>query len=153
MAKTNIIIMVSIVALLSFSCDTNAQKSKPTSLQTKKQECVQTFIQNNETDTTEITPKKKFIRIENGFKETNFESTNFSSALPTMDIAFDVAFTIMSGIYGKEHCMKYYPYKGYLLNNSVWIFYGTMPEVREGGFPYIEINKHDGRVLRLTHYK
>ena len=37
MAKTNIIIMVSIVALLSFSCDTNAQKTKPTSLQTKKQ--------------------------------------------------------------------------------------------------------------------
>ncbi|MGN0228265.1 MAG: NTF2 fold immunity protein [Muribaculaceae bacterium] len=25
--------------------------------------------------------------------------------------------------------------------------------VKEGGFPYIEINKRDGKVLRLTHYK
>lgn len=142
---SNIIFVLIVMYLLS--CDNRAKSSGLSSMQSFAQSSVQT------TDTTDVASKQKFIKVENGFKDHGFEATEFGDALPTMDIAFDVAFSILSGIYGKEHCENYFPYEGYLLRDSVWVFYGTMPVVKEGGFPYIEINKRDGKVLRLTHYK
>lgn len=143
--------MLALVFMLLLSCNNSVQSSKEESKQTTVQVSVQTIQQDNLRDTADVIDKPMFIHVDNGFKEDS--STYFTDALPNMDIAFHVAFTILSGIYGKDHCEEYYPYKGYLLNNSVWVFYGTKQTLTEGGFPYIEINKHDGKVIRLTHYK
>lgn len=72
----------------------------------------------------------------------------FPDVLPTYDRAFDVAYVILSQFYGTR-CSKYYPYTAYLYNDSIWIIKGSRDRISEGGCPYIELNKHDGRVLTI----
>ena len=98
--------------------------------------------------------EQKLIIIDDGylFSGDGIDLDNFDM-LPTIDIAFDVAFSVLKGIYGEKECAKFYPYKGYLLNDSVWVIYGSMPRLVEGGFPYIELNRHTGCVMKVLHTK
>ena len=74
------------------------------------------------------------------------------NVIPTIEVAYAVALPILQCIY-KKNFEEHMPFNGYLLNDSVWVIYGTNPQALEGGYPYIEIDKHDGRVLKITHTK
>ena len=80
-----------------------------------------------------------------------FDLIHFN-VIPTIDVAFDVALPILKSVYHKDF-EKNMPFKGYLKNDSIWVVYGSTPQLVEGGFPYIEISKHDGRILKITHTK
>ncbi len=71
--------------------------------------------------------------------------------VPDLNVAIDVALPILETIY-KKSFEKNMPFKGYLKNDSIWVTYGSTPLV-EGGFPYIEINKHTGQVMKIIHTK
>ena len=77
--------------------------------------------------------------------------------LPTLDVAFQVALPILKAAYETDFKGNM-PFKGYLANDSVWVIYGSSPRTadgryKEGGFPYIELNKRDARVIRMIHTK
>ena len=73
--------------------------------------------------------------------------------VPNEETAKKVAEAIWLPIYGdKVENLK--PYKAFLSNdNKIWIVEGTLPKGRLGGVPYIEINKKDCRILKVTHGK
>lgn len=80
-----------------------------------------------------------------------FDLTHFN-VIPTIDVAFDVALPILKSVYNKDF-KENMPFKGYLKNDSIWVVYGSTPHLIESGYPYIEISKHDGRILKITHTK
>lgn len=80
-----------------------------------------------------------------------FDLTHFN-VIPTIDVAFDVALPVLKSVYNKDF-EKNMPFKGYLKGDSIWVVYGSAPQLTEGGYPYIEISKHDGRILKITHTK
>jgi hypothetical protein len=45
------------------------------------------------------------------------------------------------------------PFKAELKDSSVWIVKGTLPRGLKGGTAYIEIQKRDCKILKVTHYK
>ncbi|OGX92293.1 hypothetical protein BEN49_16430 [Hymenobacter coccineus] len=56
-------------------------------------------------------------------------------------------------IYGKSIEEKK-SFQVVLYDNEVWVVQGTLPKRYElGGVAYIEINKKDGRILKITHGK
>lgn len=80
-----------------------------------------------------------------------FDLSHFN-VIPTIDVAFDVALPVLKSVYNKDF-EKNMPFKGYLKDDSIWVVYGSTPQLIEGGYPYIEISKHDGRILKITHTK
>ena len=72
--------------------------------------------------------------------------------LTDYEMAFNVAYPILSHWSG-HNMGKYYPYRAYLYKDSVWIISGSVLGANgkpiEGGAPYIELSKHDGRVLKI----
>ena len=91
----------------------------------------------------------RVIEVSTGNRFTSeSEQRRFPDVLPTYDRAFDVAYVILSQFYGSR-CSKYYPYTAYLYNDSIWIIKGSRNRISEGECPYIELNKHDGRVLTI----
>lgn len=74
-----------------------------------------------------------------------------TDVLPTLDVAFQVALPILQARYNKT--FEDYDFKGYLANDSIWVIYGNLKQHVEGGSPYIELNKNDGRVVEITHTK
>ena len=77
---------------------------------------------------------------------------NYFDLVPNLDVAIEVALPILENIY-KKSFKEYMPFKGYLKNDSIWVLYGSTTPLVEGGFPYIEINKHTGQVLKIIHSK
>ena len=77
--------------------------------------------------------------------------SSVANVLPTLDVAFQVAFPILQAKY--HDTFESYTFKGYLANDSIWVIYGNFKQLVEGGGPYIELNKKDGRVLVITHSK
>lgn len=74
-----------------------------------------------------------------------------TDVLPTLDVAFQVALPILQARYNKT--FEDYNFKGYLANDSIWVIYGFLAKPIEGGGPYIELNKNNGRVMEITHTK
>lgn len=75
----------------------------------------------------------------------------FENLLPNLDVAFQVAYPILRALYNTD--FEEYNFKGYLANDSIWVIYGDLKRLTEGGGPYIELNKNDGRVMVITHTK
>ena len=74
--------------------------------------------------------------------------------VPTADVAKKIAEAVWVPIYGKEHIEEEKPFQAVLTNNEVWVVQGSLPKGHTlGGTAYIEINKLDGRILRVTHGK
>lgn len=71
--------------------------------------------------------------------------------LPTLDVAYKVALPILQSRYNSS--FENYEFQGYLANDSIWVIYGNLIQLVEGGGPYIELNKNDGRVVVITHTK
>jgi hypothetical protein len=72
--------------------------------------------------------------------------------VPDQETAVKIAEAIWLPIYG-EKVLNFKPYKAVLKDNTVWIVEGTSPKGMKGGTPYIEINKEDCRVIKVTHGK
>jgi hypothetical protein len=55
-------------------------------------------------------------------------------------------------VYGKK-IFRAKPFKSRLVGDSVWIVSGSLRHDIEGGVPYAEIKKSNGKVLKITHTK
>jgi len=71
--------------------------------------------------------------------------------IPDKATAIKVAEAVWLPIYGDKVKNKK-PYK-IKLENGVWYIEGTLPQNCTGGVPYIEIQKKDGKVLKVMHGK
>jgi len=71
--------------------------------------------------------------------------------VPDKSTAIKIATAVWFPIYG-ERIYKKKPYKIKLLK-GIWIVEGSMSKDVEGGVPYIEIQKKDGKILKVSHGK
>ena len=93
--------------------------------------------------------------------DENLTSNNYSDfegyfpktgLVPTADIAFQIAETILKNIYGEETIEREKPF--YInLKNDIWIIEGHLEEDFLGGVAYIEIRKSNGEILKVIHTK
>jgi hypothetical protein len=74
-----------------------------------------------------------------------------SGFVPNKITAIKIAETIWLPIYG-ERIYRKKPYT-VKLKNGVWIIEGTLPTNSKGGVPYIEIQKTDGKILKVMYGK
>ena len=74
-----------------------------------------------------------------------------SGFVPNKTTAIKIAEAVWLPIYG-ESIYKKRPYT-VKLKNGVWIIEGTLPSASKGGVPYIEIQKADGKILKVIHGK
>lgn len=79
-------------------------------------------------------------------------------AVPNSETAKKIAFAVLVPIYGNS-IYKQSPLQCNLVKDSIWVVTGSMPKskpggpVFSGGVAYIEIQKKDCKVLRITHGK
>ena len=71
--------------------------------------------------------------------------------VPNEETAIKIAEAIWLPIYG-ENIYQNKPFKA-RLKNKIWIVEGSVPIEAEGGAPYIEIQRSNCKVLKVTHYK
>ena len=106
---------------------------------------------------------KEEIRIERvGFVIDNNLSTSHYSRIdgytpkegfvPDADMAFQIAEIILMKIYGKEQIEKQRPFYVKLKDN-IWYIKGHLDDGLRGGVAYIEIQKNDGKILKVIHEK
>jgi hypothetical protein len=84
-----------------------------------------------------------------------FAQTSFipeDGLVPNKETAIKIAEAIWLPIYGKS-IKKSKPFVAKLKDNEVWIVEGTLKRGFSGGVPYIEINKADGKIIRVIHTK
>jgi hypothetical protein len=79
-------------------------------------------------------------------------STQTDAVVPDGRTAIRIALAVWGPIYGDKHIEGEKPYVA-RLRNGVWTVEGSLPKDWVGGTAYIEINKADGKVLKVTHYK
>jgi hypothetical protein len=72
--------------------------------------------------------------------------------IPNEGTAIKVAEAVWLPIYG-DRIYKSKPFKAVLRDSAIWIVEGTLKENQKGGYPYIEIQKSDGKILKVTHSK
>jgi hypothetical protein len=72
--------------------------------------------------------------------------------IPDAQTAEKIAEAVWIPIYGKDRVDSKKPFTSKLSNNSVWIVQGTV-KTEKGGAPYIEIQKNDGKILKVLHGK
>lgn len=73
--------------------------------------------------------------------------------VPNEEVAIKIAEAVWLPVYGdKIYGSK--PFVAKLKDSSVWVVRGTLPSYYEfGGVPYIEIQKKDCKILKVTHGK
>ena len=71
--------------------------------------------------------------------------------VPDDTTAIKIAEAVWLPIYGNIIYSKK-PFKA-VLKKGVWIVEGTLPRNYQGGVPYIEIQKKDGKILKVIHGK
>jgi predicted amino acid dehydrogenase len=103
-----------------------------------------------------ISIAKDWVKVDSAyaeFRSRNLEPSNFVTRdiVPNEETAMKIAEVILYSIYGQ----KIYSSRPYCieLKNGVWIIEGTLPKDYQGGVPYIEIQKKDGKVLKIMHGK
>lgn len=77
------------------------------------------------------------------------KSTDF---VPNQETAIKIAEAIWLPIYGEKVLMSK-PYIAILKDSTIWVVEGTLPQGMKGGTPYIEINKKDCKIIKVTHGK
>lgn len=75
---------------------------------------------------------------------------NYQNFVPDEQTAIKIAEAIWLPIYGKE-INNEKPYTVRLKNDSVWVVCGSLPPHSYGGVAYIEIQKKDCKILKVTH--
>ena len=71
--------------------------------------------------------------------------------VPDKTTAIKIAEAVWFPIYGEKN-FKNKPYK-VKLENGIWYIEGYLPPKVKGGVPYIEIQKKDGKILKVLHDK
>jgi hypothetical protein len=71
--------------------------------------------------------------------------------VPNKETAIKIAEAILYAIYG-ENIYKQKPFI-VTLDNEVWMVEGSLPKGMKGGVAYIEIQKKDCKILKVTHGK
>ena len=69
------------------------------------------------------------------------------------NMAYTIANTILSNIYGSNQIKNEYPLKITLLNNRFWVIEGSLSKGETGGTAIIVIKKDDGQVQYINHGK
>jgi hypothetical protein len=72
--------------------------------------------------------------------------------VPDAQTAEKIAEAVWIPIYGKDRVDSKKPFTSKLSNNLVWVVQGTV-KTEKGGAPYIEIQKSDGKILKVMHGK
>lgn len=103
-----------------------------------------------------ISIAKDWVKVDSAyaeFRSRNLEPSNgvTKDLVPNEETAIKIAEVILLSIYGE----KIYTNRPYSieLRNGVWIIEGTLPKNYQGGVPYIEIQKKDGKILKVIHGK
>ncbi|WP_321519552.1 YbbC/YhhH family protein [uncultured Bacteroides sp.] len=116
-----------------------------------KKNCKEVYQKENS-----ISIAKDWVKVDSAYAE--FRSRNIGPSnlvkrdiVPNEETAMKMAEVILFSIYGQ----KIYSSRPYCieLKNGVWIIEGTLPKDYQGGVPYIEIQKKDGKVLKVIHGK
>lgn len=72
--------------------------------------------------------------------------------VPNAETAIKIAEAIWLPIYGQDiYSCK--PFKAKLIDGHIWQIEGTLPKKYEGGVPYAEIEKNEGRIIKVYHSK
>jgi hypothetical protein len=79
-------------------------------------------------------------------------SPQTNGVVPDGRTAIRIALAVWGPIYGDKEIEGGKPYVA-RLKNGIWTVEGSLPKDWYGGTAYIEINKADGKVLKVTHYK
>lgn len=72
--------------------------------------------------------------------------------VPNAATAIKIAEAVLPNIYGEQVNEKK-PFKATLVDESIWVINGTLPSDMDGGVPHIEIQKSDGRIIKIIHGK
>ena len=89
--------------------------------------------------------------------EDSLQSTNLNPQkngyISDEKTAVKIAETILLPIYGEEILKEEKPFHATLRFDSIWIIEGTLKPGIEGGTAYVEIQKKDCKILKITHSK
>jgi len=72
--------------------------------------------------------------------------------VPTAEIAFQIAESVLINLYGKETIEEEKPFS-INLENDIWVIEGSLEEGFVGGVAYMEIRKSNGEILKVIHTK
>jgi hypothetical protein len=72
--------------------------------------------------------------------------------VPNAETAIKIAVAVWIPIYGQEQIDGEKPYKA-RLENEVWVVEGSLPKGWIGGVALAEIQKGDGKIVRISHGK
>lgn len=72
--------------------------------------------------------------------------------VPDEETAIKIAVAVWIPIYGKEQIGNEKPYTA-ILKNGTWYVSGSLPKGWVGGVAEAEINKEDGKIIRISHGK
>ncbi len=81
------------------------------------------------------------------------EHKSIKDLVPNESVAKKIAETILIPIFGKKEIRSQRPYAVELVNDSIWVVQGVVKEEIIGGGFYIEIQKRDCKILKITHGK
>lgn len=103
---------------------------------------------------------KNDIDLEKEFYSKQLSKNTFEQEClpPTHDVITDgetavkITIAILEPIYGKEQIAREKPFKT-ILKNGVWTVEGTLSSNKIGGVAVVQINKEDGRILKVSHGK
>jgi hypothetical protein len=79
-------------------------------------------------------------------------SSQTNGVVPDGRTAIRIALAVWGPIYGDKEIEGEKPYVA-RLKNGIWTAEVSLPKDWDGGTAYIEINKADAKVLKVTHYK
>lgn len=71
--------------------------------------------------------------------------------VPDKETAAKIAVAVWTPIYGEKEIKSEKPYNIWLMDDSIWVVYGSLQKNALGGTAYVEIRKSDGAILRMTH--
>ena len=89
-----------------------------------------------------------FIKSKTEVNKANLEKTKY---VPDAKTAIDIAKTIWIPTYGKR-VLDEKPFSATLQNDSVWLVTGTL-DAKDSATAYAEIQKKDGKILKIVHRK
>lgn len=115
---------------------------------------VYSIVKEKERKADSGTPKNYIVPEWMGYRYDGKENDlDRIDVLPTIEVAYEVALTLLE-VFFQKLIYKFPGYDGFLASDNVWVFNGQMPRpLREGGTPYIELDKHTGAVVKIFHSK
>lgn len=72
--------------------------------------------------------------------------------VPDSATAVKISEVIFVRIYG-DKVLESKPFSAKLKEGNIWIVEGTLAKNIDGGVPYAEIQKNDGKILKISHGK